>query len=52
MARIISENVKKPLADEILFGKLSRGGRVHVILDAEGNIAFEFESKESKEATV
>jgi len=52
MARIISENVKKPLADEILFGKLSRGGRVHVILDAEGNIAFEFESKENKEATV
>lgn len=52
MARIISENVKKPLADEILFGKLSRGGRVRVILDADGNIAFEFESKESKEATV
>ncbi|MEE9318906.1 MAG: ATP-dependent Clp protease ATP-binding subunit ClpA [Granulosicoccus sp.] len=52
MARIISENIKKPLADEILFGKLNRGGRVHVILDDEGNIAFEFESKESKEATV
>ena len=52
MARIISENIKKPLADEILFGKLNRGGRVHVILDDEGNIAFEYESKESKEATV
>ena len=53
MARLISENVKKPLADEILFGKLSKGGRVHVVLDAEGNLAFEFESREnSKEATV
>ncbi|ASJ74966.1 ATP-dependent Clp protease ATP-binding subunit ClpA [Granulosicoccus antarcticus] len=51
MARLISENVKKHLADEILFGKLSRGGRVNVILDEKGDLAFEFESKESKEAT-
>ena len=52
MARLISENVKKPLADEILFGKLSRGGRVNVVLDADGELAFEFESRESsKEAT-
>lgn len=52
MARLISENVKKHLADEILFGKLSRGGRVNVILDDKGDLAFEFESKENKEATV
>ncbi|MFK7855161.1 MAG: ATP-dependent Clp protease ATP-binding subunit ClpA [Granulosicoccus sp.] len=52
MSRLISENVKKHLADEILFGKLSRGGRVRVILDEKGDLAFEFESKESKEATV
>ena len=52
MSRLISENVKKPLADEILFGKLNRGGRVRVILDEKGDLAFEFESKESKEATV
>ncbi len=52
MSRLISENVKKHLADEILFGKLSRGGRVNVILDDKGDLAFEFESKESKEATV
>ena len=52
MARLISENVKKPLADEILFGELSRGGRVHVKLDDKGEaLAFEFESRESKEAT-
>ncbi len=51
MARIISENIKKPLADEILFGQLSRGGRVRVILDEKGDIAFVFESKENKETT-
>lgn len=52
MARVISESIKKPLADEILFGKLSRGGRVKVILDDEGHIAFVFENRENKEATV
>lgn len=52
MARIISENIKKPLADEILFGKLSKGGKVRVVLDDKGEIAFEFESRENKEATV
>jgi len=52
MARIITENIKKPLADEILFGALSKGGKVHVILDDKGEIAFEFESRENKEATV
>ena len=51
MARIIRENIKKPLADEILFGALSRGGRVNVILDEQGEIAFRFESKENKEPT-
>jgi ATP-dependent Clp protease ATP-binding subunit ClpA len=28
MARLIQENIKKPLADEILFGKLANGGHV------------------------
>ncbi|WP_133478744.1 ATP-dependent Clp protease ATP-binding subunit ClpA [Cognatilysobacter segetis] len=30
MARIIQENIKRPLADELLFGKLVSGGRVTV----------------------
>src|SRR6476469_892564 len=30
MARIIQENIKRPLADELLFGKLVGGGRVTV----------------------
>jgi len=40
MARIIQENIKKPLAEELLFGKLSNGG--HVILTMkDGKLNFE-----------
>jgi ATP-dependent Clp protease ATP-binding subunit ClpA len=31
MARLIQENIKKALADEVLFGKLKAGGHVRVI---------------------
>ena len=30
MARVIQDKVKRPLADELLFGKLVGGGRVSV----------------------
>ncbi len=30
LARVIQENIKKPLAEELLFGKLSKGGTVRV----------------------
>jgi len=30
MARVIQENIKKPLADEILFGRLAEGGMVRI----------------------
>ena len=30
LARIIQDQIKKPLADELLFGKLQQGGHVHV----------------------
>ncbi len=33
MARVIDEHLKKPLVDEILFGKLQKGGRVSVELE-------------------
>ena len=43
LARIIQEHLKKPLADEILFGKLKEGGTVRVLLDRENDkLAFEF----------
>jgi ATP-dependent Clp protease ATP-binding subunit ClpA len=43
LARVIQEEIKKPLADDILFGQLARGGHVKVILK-DGKIAFEFEA--------
>jgi len=43
LARVIQDNIKKPLADEILFGKLKNGGTVRVLLDREKDaLAFEF----------
>src|SRR5512140_2429446 len=43
LARVIQENLKKPLADEILFGKLQNGGTVRVLLDREKDtLVFEF----------
>ena len=43
LARVIQENLKKPLADEILFGKLKDGGTVRVLLDRDNDkLAFEF----------
>jgi ATP-dependent Clp protease ATP-binding subunit ClpA len=46
MSRIIQEHIKKPLADEVLFGKLKDGGHVRVILikDEKGadKIGFEY----------
>jgi len=34
MARLIQDRIKRPLADELLFGKLANGGRVNI--DARG----------------
>ncbi|MDE2110752.1 MAG: ATP-dependent Clp protease ATP-binding subunit ClpA [Alphaproteobacteria bacterium] len=43
LARAIQDHIKKPLADEILFGKLKSGGTVRVLLDREADkLAFEF----------
>jgi len=36
MARLIQHEIKKPLADAILFGALQKGGRVHVDVADEG----------------
>jgi ATP-dependent Clp protease ATP-binding subunit ClpA len=42
LGRVIQENIKKPLADEILFGKLVKGGHVKVVL-RDGKLAFDIE---------
>ncbi|SDD24209.1 ATP-dependent Clp protease ATP-binding subunit ClpA [Aquimonas voraii] len=40
MARVIQDQVKRPLADELLFGKLVNGGRVTVVV-RDGKLAVE-----------
>ncbi len=44
MARLIQEHIKKPLAEEILFGKLSKGGTVRVVRKDDG-LDFEFSTE-------
>jgi ATP-dependent Clp protease ATP-binding subunit ClpA len=51
LARVIQEHIKKPLADELLFGKLEHGGTVRVLVEGEGSerkLAFEYISAEPK----
>jgi ATP-dependent Clp protease ATP-binding subunit ClpA len=38
MARLIQKELKDPLADEILFGKLKNGGKVGISVDGDGLI--------------
>ena len=46
MARIIKEHIKKPLAEELLFGCLAHGG--HVLIDlVDGKLSFSFEETDS-----
>ena len=45
LGRVIQEYVKKPLAEEVLFGKLANGGTVRVDVEGEGDarkLAFVF----------
>ncbi|MBE9561771.1 MAG: AAA family ATPase, partial [Proteobacteria bacterium] len=41
MARIIQDKIKRPLAEELLFGKLEKGGHVKVS-EVDGEIKFTF----------
>ena len=45
LARVIQEHIKKPLADELLFGKLVNGGTVRVLVKGKGEdskLVFEY----------
>jgi ATP-dependent Clp protease ATP-binding subunit ClpA len=52
LARVIQEYIKKPFADELLFGKLEHGGTVKVLVadgeDGEKKLAFEYFPAEPK----
>ena len=45
MARLIQEKIKKPLAEDLLFGRLANGGHVRVYVENDG-LAFSIESKQ------
>ncbi len=49
MARLIQENVKKPLAEELLFGKLAKGG--HVFLSMRDDKLY-FDSYDYREGVI
>ncbi|HXD84157.1 MAG TPA: AAA family ATPase, partial [Rudaea sp.] len=51
MARTIQDNVKRPLADELLFGKLADGGRVYLGVK-EGKLDVRIEADEKLPAVV
>jgi ATP-dependent Clp protease ATP-binding subunit ClpA len=45
MARVIKEHIKKPLAEELLFGALEGGGHVRIGVK-DGELSFAFQGKE------
>ena len=48
LGRVIQEEIKKPMAEELIFGKISKGG--HVSISIKNNkIQFDYSSKENQE---
>jgi ATP-dependent Clp protease ATP-binding subunit ClpA len=43
LARVVQDELKKPLSDELLFGKLKNGGSIEVVLNEE-KLSFDFKS--------
>ena len=48
MARVIQEHLKKPLANELLFGELTKGGHVNVTVNDENEIEIDIVSEAVK----
>ncbi len=49
LARLIQEKVKKPLAEEVLFGKLAKGGTVRILLKDDA-LTFQYLSRDEEKA--
>jgi len=47
LSRVIQENIKRPLADELLFGKLAKGGLVRVDIKDDA-LTFDITSRPPK----
>jgi ATP-dependent Clp protease ATP-binding subunit ClpA len=49
LARVIQEHIKKPLAEELLFGKLAKGGTVRILKKDDG-LAFDYLGRDEEKA--
>ncbi|MBA3563735.1 MAG: ATP-dependent Clp protease ATP-binding subunit ClpA [Gammaproteobacteria bacterium] len=49
MTRIIREHIKRPLAEELLFGRLSQGGHVTVGVSADDELEFDIQADHEPE---
>jgi ATP-dependent Clp protease ATP-binding subunit ClpA len=47
LARVIQEEIKKPLAEELLFGKLAHGGTARILLK-DGKLVFSYLSRDDE----
>ena len=52
MARLIQDTIRKALADELLFGRLTHGGKVVVNIDERENVRLEFAENSEKAVSV
>ncbi|MFO1034981.1 MAG: ATP-dependent Clp protease ATP-binding subunit ClpA [Hyphomicrobiales bacterium] len=51
LARVIQEYIKKPLAEEVLFGKLAKGGTVRILMK-EGALDFAYLGRDEERASL
>jgi ATP-dependent Clp protease ATP-binding subunit ClpA len=49
LSRVIQEHIKKPLAEELLFGKLAKGGTVRILKKDDG-LVFDYLSRDEEKA--
>ncbi len=49
LARVIQEKIKKPLAEEVLFGKLTKGGTVRILLNGD-ELSFQYLSRDEEKS--
>jgi len=50
MARLIQDTIRRALADELLFGKLSNGGKVTIDLDDKGQVILDIKQSDAQPA--
>ena len=52
LARVIQREIKDPLTEEVLFGRLSKGGTVRVIVGGDESFLFEYDDRDEAAGTL